>query len=205
MLKINKISKNSLGLAGLLPYILITAAVIGMVASFALTYDKFKVIQDPNYVPSCNINPVLSCGSVMKTEQASLLGVPNTLFGLVGFSALLTLGLILAAGTKVKRRVWVGAQIGATAGVIFIHYLFFQGVFRIGAICPWCFVVWMIVIPTFWYITLYNLREGHIKLGLSQKVKTFLLRHHGDILLFWYLLTFTVLLTRFWYYFKTLL
>ncbi len=205
MLKINKISKNSLRLTNILPYILIMAAVIGMVASFALTYDKFKVIQDPNYIPSCNINPVLSCGSVMKTEQASLLGVPNTLFGLVGFSALLTLGLILVAGTKVNSRVWIGAQVGATAGVIFMHYLFFQGVFRIGAICPWCFVVWMIVIPVFWYITLFNIREGYIKLGLSQKAKSFLLRHHGDILLLWYLLIFTLLITRFWYYFKTLI
>ena len=205
MLKINKISKNSLRLTNILPYILIMAAVIGMVASFALTYDKFKVIQDPNYIPSCNINPVLSCGSVMKTEQASLLGVPNTLFGLVGFSALLTLGLILVAGTKVNSRVWIGAQVGATAGVIFMHYLFFQGVFRIGAICPWCFVVWMIVIPVFWYITLFNIREGYIKLGLSQKAKSFLLRHHGDILLLWYLLIFTLLITRFWYYFKTLM
>jgi len=189
-----------------LPFILIVAGLIGGLASFALTYDKIQVLKNPDYVPNCNINPVLSCGSVMKTEQASLLGVPNTVFGLVAFSMLLTFGVLLASGIVVKRWIWIAAQIAALSGVIFMHYLFFQGVYRINAICPWCFVVWMITIPVFWYITVYNLREGIIRLPARLKpVNTFIQKYHGDVLLVWYLIIFGILLTHFWYYWSTLI
>jgi uncharacterized membrane protein len=198
--------KTKLTLPVVLPYLLIAAGIIGCLASFVLTYDKIQVLQNPGYQPACNINPILSCGSVMKTQQASLLGVPNTIFGLIAFSMLLTFGVLLAGGTAVKRWVWLGAQAAATAGVMFMHYLFFQGVFRINAICPWCFVVWMITIPVFWYITQYNLAVRHIQLpGAWSSVVAFARRHHGDILLVWFLMIFAILLQHFWYYWSTLL
>lgn len=190
----------------MLPYILIVAGIIGSIASFVLTYDKIHVLQNTNYEPSCNISPILSCGSVMKTEQASLFGVPNTVFGLVAYSMLFTFGVLLAGGAKVKKWVWLGAQVAAVAGVIFMHYLFFQGVYRINAICPWCFVVWMITIPTFWYISLYNLRERNIRLPAAlEPLSNFAQKHHGDVLLVWYLIIFVILIERFWYYWSTLL
>lgn len=189
-----------------LPYILIAAGIIGILASFVLTYDKIQVLTDKSYEPTCNINPILSCGSVMKTEQASLLGIPNTVFGLVAYSMLLTFGILLAGGAKVKRWVWIGAQLAATAGVIFMHYLFLQGVYRINAICPWCFIVWIITIPVFWYLTLYNLQEQNIKLPSSLAgVLPFLKKHHGDILFVWYLILVGILVQHFWYYWSTLI
>ena len=190
----------------ILPYIFIVVGIIGCIASFALTYDKIHVLQDPSYSPACNISPILSCGSVMKTEQANLLGVPNTIFGLIAFSMLFTFGVLLAAGAQVKRGIWLGAQLAALIGMIFMHYLFFQGVFRINAICPWCFVVWMITIPTFWYITIYNLKVENIRLrGKLKSASGFLQRHHGDMLGLWYLVIFGILLQHFWYYWSTLL
>lgn len=142
----------------------------------------------------------------MTTEQASLLGVPNTIFGLIAFSMLLTFGVLLAGGARVNKWVWIGAQAAATAGVLFMHYLFFQGVYVINAICPWCFVVWMITIPTFWYITLYNLQQRTFPLSThAAKITAGLKKHHGDILIIWYLIIFAILLQHFWYYWSTLL
>lgn len=186
-----------------LPYIFLIVGIIGCFASFALTYDKIQVLKDPSYVPSCNINPILSCGSVMKTEQASLLGVPNTIFGLMGFSALSTIGIALLAGATFRRWLWLAINAGAFLGFAFFLYLFFQGVYRINTICLYCFVVWMIMPPLLWYTTLYNLRERHIKLG-NTRLKSFLSRHHGDILITWYVFIFSLLLTHFWYYWRTL-
>ena len=185
---------------------MLIAGIIGCVVSFALTYDKIQVIKNPAYRPSCSINPILSCGSVMKTKQANLLGVPNTIFGLIGFSMLSAFGLALLAGAQFKRWLWNLINAGALAGFVFFVYLFFEGVFRIHAICPFCFVIWMIMPPVLWYVTLYNVREGNIKAQfISQRVKTWLFRHHGDVLAVWYVLIFLVLLTKFWYYWKTLL
>src|SRR5690606_18829800 len=163
--------QRQITLARALPYIFIIAGVVGLIASSVLTYDKIQVLKNPGYDPACNINPIFSCGSVMEKEQASLLGVPNTLFGLVAFTALITLGLLLASGAKIQKRLWQLVQISATGGVVFMHYLFFQAVYRINAICPWCFVVWMITIPVFWYTTLYVFREGHLK--ISKKLNSF--------------------------------
>ncbi len=194
--------KNRLRLV--LPYIFLLVGIIGSVSSFVLTYDKIHLLKDPTYVPSCNINPILSCGSVMKTEQASLLGVPNSLFGLMAFSALTVLGLVLLTRAVLSRWLWLLINGAAFAGFAFFLYLFFQGVYRINAICPYCFVIWMIMPPLLWYTTLYNISEGHINLP-STKIKLFLNKHHGDILTVWYLFIFSLLLTHFWYYWRTVL
>lgn len=198
--------KSTLTLKDTIPYILIFTSIVGLLASFVLTYDKIQLLKDVNYSPSCNINPILSCGSVMNEEQASLLGVPNTIFGLVSFSMLLTFGIILASGAKMARWIWQGAQIVSTVGLVFMHYLFFQGVYRINAICPWCFVTWMIVIPTFWYITLYNIREKNIIIkGNLLKIAKFAEINHGNILIVWYLIIIGILIQHFWYYWSTLI
>ena len=198
--------EKSNNLDKVLPYILIIAGLLGLAASFALTHDKILVLQNPLYDPACNINPILSCGSVMKTEQASLLGVPNTIFGLMGFTALITFGVLLLAGAKIRKWAWLLVQLAATLGVVFMHYLFFQGVYRINAICPWCFVTWMVTIPIFIYVTLYNLRHGYIKLsGKFSHFGSWANRNHVNILLSWYTVILLILLQHFWYYWKTLI
>jgi uncharacterized membrane protein len=191
-----------------LPYLLVIGGTIGLVASFALTYDKIQLLQHADYKPSCNLNPVFSCGSVMKTPQATLFGIPNTIFGLVAFTMVTTLGAVLLAGATFKRWLWQAAQFVATVGIVFMHYLFFEAVFRIHAICPWCFLVWMVTIPIFFSLTLYNIRENN--LGLSQNaplraVAAFIDRYTMDLLILWYLIIFAILLIRFWYYWQTLL
>jgi hypothetical protein len=142
----------------------------------------------------------------MKTQQASVFGVPNTIFGLMAFSMLIMLGLVLAQGAVLKKRLWLAINLGALAGFLGFIYLYFQAVFRIHAICPYCFVVWLIVPPILWYTTLYNLQSNNLKLKfLKPEVKSWVLRHHGDILISWYLLFFGILLYRFWYYWSTLI
>ncbi len=198
--------KKQITLQQTLPYIFIIAGIVGCIAAFALTYDKIQVLKSSSYIPSCNINPILSCGSVMKTEQASLLGVPNTIFGLMGFTALIVVGAVLATGSKLRKELWLIINAAALAGFGFFVYLFFQGVYRINAVCPFCFAVWMVVPPVLWYTTLYNLREGNFGSKLAKgKTNQFMQKHHGDIMLTWYLFVFGLLLTHFWYYWKTLI
>lgn len=194
---------KKLTLDTVLPYILLFGSIVGIIAAFALTYDKIQVLHDANYKPSCNLNPVLSCGSVMKSNQANLFGMPNTIYGLMGFSALATISGLLIMGVRLPRKAWFGIQAGVTAGLAFVIYLFFQGVFRIHAICPFCFLIWITMPPMFWYTTVYNLREKYIPSPAG--VRTFVLKHHGDILLVWYLVFFGILLAKFWYYWSTLL
>ena len=143
----------------------------------------------------------------MNSKQASIHGIPNPFFGMVIFSMLVMFSLALLSGAVLKRWLWVAAQVAATVGVIFMHYLFFEAVFRIHSICPWCFVTWMVTIVIFFGITIYNLRMGylsHSRFKYSKKLGDFVHRHSNDVLVLWYLIIIGILIIKFWYYWKTL-
>lgn len=202
-------TKKELALERTWPYILTIGGMVGFIAAFALTIEKFALLKDPSYVPSCNLSPLLSCGSVMKTEQASAFGFANSIIGLAGFAVVTTIGIMLFAGvdaSKVKRWFWLGLQAGTIFGIGFITWLQYQSIFTIGALCPYCMVVWAVTIPIFVYTTLYNLRTGVIATPAScKRLVAFLQRHHGDILVVWFGLITLVILNHFWYYWKTLI
>jgi hypothetical protein len=67
-------------------------------------------------------------------------------------------------------------------------------------------IVWVSTIPMFWYVTLYNFREGHLSAGRQwQGAINFAQRHHLDILIVWLLIIVLLILKRFWYYWSTVI
>lgn len=176
-------------------------SVLGLAASFTLAIDKVKILQDPSYEPSCNFNPVLSCGSVMVTDQASAFGFPNPYLGIMGFAIMLTVGVVLAAKVSLPRWIWGGAALGSVLGAIFINWLAYQSLYRIGALCPWCMVVWVVTMPmAIWFVlaALARLDSPGI-----QRVAAALWTWRFTILAAWYLLVFVLILIRFWDYWST--
>jgi uncharacterized membrane protein len=148
-------------------WILVVCGLIGLVAAIELIIQKISVLSDPDFVPNCDINPVLSCGSVINTEQASLFGFPNPVLGVIGFTVVIMFGALLFAGLELPRSMWLGLNIGALAGMAFVVWLVIQSLYVIGALCPWCMVVWAITIPIFWQVTTDNLASGRLNLGKS--------------------------------------
>lgn len=148
-------------------WILIVGGVIGIVASIELIIQKISVLSNPDFVPNCDINPVLSCGSVINTEQASLFGFPNPVLGVIGFTIVIMFGTLLLTGVELPRAMWVGLNLGALAGMFFVIWLVGQSLYVIGALCPWCMVVWAVTIPIFWQVTIDNLASGRLSLGKS--------------------------------------
>ncbi|MDG4857812.1 vitamin K epoxide reductase family protein [Streptomyces sp. T-3] len=143
-----------------LSLLLLIAGALGTLASAVLTYDRIESLASPTFVPSCNINSVLSCGDVMETWQGNLLGFPNMLIGIPAFAALAGLAVALLAGAALPRRVWLGLWAGVTGAFVFVVWLITQCLYVIGALCPWCMVIWALVIPLFWYVTVHALRTG---------------------------------------------
>lgn len=172
----------------------------GLAAAFALTVDKIRLLEDPTFKPSCDLNPVLSCGSVIVTDQASVFGFPNPLMGVVGFSVVVTLGVLLATGTRLPSWVMAGLAVGATLGLGFVHWLAFQSLYRIGALCPWCLVVWAVTIPIAVWSVLLALRTR-----TDSRLVELLWSVRYLIVLAWYLLVVVLALVRFWDYWRTLL
>lgn len=137
---------------------LVVTAVIGLIASLDLSIEKIKKLENPGHVLSCDFNPFFSCGSVMNFWQAQLFGFPNQLIGIAAFIFPLLLGVLLISRTDIPRWVMVGLLIGLTGGVALVIFLFVSSIFVIGIGCPWCIVVWTVVIPM-WFIT-----AGHLAL-----------------------------------------
>ena len=182
---------------------ILLAGIIGEVAAFVLTVEKVRQLQNPSYVPSCSINPVLSCGSIMVTKQASLFGFPNPLIGIVSFTLVIVTGVLAWSKVRIPQWYWVGLLIGTTLGAVFVHWLIFQSLYEIGKLCPWCMVVWSVTIPTFLFVTVRNLHA----FGLVERSRAvgFVARNHGLVLMVWVLTIVALIVIRFWdEYFSTL-
>lgn len=146
-------------------WILVIGGIIGIIAAIELIIQKIAVLSNPDFVPNCDINPVLSCGSVINTEQASLFGFPNPVLGVIGFTVVVMFGALLFAGVELPRSMWLGLNLGALAGMVFVVWLIGQSLYVIGALCPWCMVVWAVTIPIFWQVTTDNLASKRLSFG----------------------------------------
>lgn len=186
--------------------LLIIGGLLGLFASFTLLVDKIEILKDPGFQPICNINPVFSCSSVMKSSQSELFGVPSTIFGIIGYTATIVTGIVILAGATLKRWYWLAFNIGQVGAIGFVIWLFTQSVFELKTICLFCMLTWFSTIPLFWYTTVYNLREGHIVFPARMKrVNDFIQTHHGDIIAVFYVIFIAIILKEFWYYWETLL
>jgi len=147
-------------------------ASVGLLASFTLSNEKIELLKDPNAVLSCSLNVVLNCASVIKSWQATAFGFPNSFIGLMAYPVLITLAVGYFAGARYKKWFLLGAQAGALLGLVFAYWLFFQSVFVIQVLCPWCLLVTFSTTMIFEAITRYNLRENNFNFSqqLHQKI-----------------------------------
>ncbi|MFP5021876.1 vitamin K epoxide reductase family protein [Pseudonocardia phyllosphaerae] len=190
-----------------LPWLLVVGGAIGLAAALSLSYERVQQLIDPNYVPACSLNPVISCGSVMSTPQAAFFwGVPNSMLGIAAFAVVVTSGVVLLTGARLPLWYWAGLTVGAILGTVFVHYLIFQSIYRIGALCPWCMGVWLVTIPIAWYSLLATAdRAGDRLPGPARSVLNAVSAYHAVPVVLWYLVVATLAVTRFWDYFSTLL
>ncbi|MER7517486.1 vitamin K epoxide reductase family protein [Streptomyces sp. NPDC126499] len=143
-----------------LAWLLVITGAAGLLASWVITLDKFKLLEDPNFTPACSLNPIVSCGGVMKSEQAAAFGFPNPMLGLVTYAVVVALGVGLLAGARYRRWYWLGLNAGTLFGVGFCTWLMIQSLYEINALCLWCCLAWVATLVMFWYTTSHNVRRG---------------------------------------------
>jgi uncharacterized membrane protein len=193
---------KKLSLERVLPYILIVGGAIGSISSLIITNDKFTLLQHPGTKFACDLNPVISCGSVMQSTQAHVFGFMNPYIGLLGFPMLLSVGVAMLAGARFRRWFWVAMLAGVSLGIIFAYWLLFESIYRIKALCPYCLAVDVTLTTIFWYLLLYV--GGKAYGNLSQQARRALhfgRKHHLDILLLWFIVVIAIILNHFWYYY----
>jgi uncharacterized membrane protein len=187
----------------LVGWVLTVGGLLGGAAAFVLIVEKIALLRDPAYTPSCSINPILSCGSVMNTPQAEVFGFPNPLLGVALFPLVVATGVAALGGIRLPRWWWLGLQAGTIFGIALVHWLFVQSLYRIGALCPYCMVVWVVTIVVFSYTTLRNVDRGHLPVPATWRLA--ITRLHTAIPVAWLLILTLLVGEAFWTYWRTLL
>ncbi|WP_149183838.1 vitamin K epoxide reductase family protein [Streptomyces sp. TRM49041] len=151
---------RAIGASRAFAWMLVVTGAAGLLAAWVITLDKFKLLEDPTFTPGCSLNPVVSCGSIMQSDQASVFGFPNPMLGLVAYGMVIAIGAGLLAGARHRRWYWLGLNAGTLFGVGFCTWLMQQSLYEINALCLWCCLAWVATIVMFWYVTSHNIRQG---------------------------------------------
>ena len=175
------------------------AGIVGLIASATLLVEKIEMLKDPTFVPSCSINPVVACGSVINTPQASIFGPPNPLIGVAAFCVVIVTGVLAVAKVPLPRWYWVGLMIGTGLGVVFVHWLKYETLYAIGALCPYCMLAWAVTIPLFVVVTSIALQPL-----AGNRVARTLYNWRWPLVALWFTWVILEILVRFWDYWSTL-
>src|SRR5699024_8265358 len=165
--------------------VLITG-VLGTFASLELMLDHIRILADPAFTPACDINPLIACGIFLQSWQAKVFGIPNPVLGLLTFPVLLTTGVLLASRVRLPRWYWRCLLAGATLGIAFVTWLQVAAITQIGALCPYCLVVWAVVIPFFVHTVAATMASGALPAG--EGLRSFVTKNAWLITVLWYLL-----------------
>ena len=138
------------------------SSLVSLTASFVLSVDALELARNPGADLTCNINSVISCGTVGATWQANLLGFPNAYLGLIAEPVVITIAVASLAKVKFPRGFMLAAQIVYTIGLVFAYWLFYQSMFHINALCPWCLLVTLSTTLVFSSLTHVNIRDNNL-------------------------------------------
>ncbi|WP_070435012.1 vitamin K epoxide reductase family protein [Corynebacterium sp. HMSC28B08] len=145
--------------------LMLVLAAIGLWFSTLIMYDKIKLVLDSSFTPACTLNDVVSCSDVMASSQASAFGFPNPFIGMIGFPVVMTIAVVLLVGARLPRWLWWSVVVGLGLAVVFVHWLAFQAIFNIVALCPWCMVVWSVTLPLFVMSLTHTVRQSRRQRG----------------------------------------
>lgn len=140
---------------------------VALTAAFVLSVEKIQLLEHPQTILSCSINLVLDCSKVMQTWQSHVFGFPNMFIGLMAYSMIVLIAVLGLSGVKFPRWFLIATNIGYLIGAIFAYWLFFQSIYAIQILCPWCLIVTFSTTLILATMTSYNLRDNTF--GFSKK------------------------------------
>ena len=178
-------------------WVLAVGGAIGMFAAVVLSADKVGLLQDQiagkQKDLSCDLSAFVSCSSVIASSESEAFGFPNSFIGIAGFAGVLMLGVLLIAKVELPRFVWLGLQAGALFGIGFVTWLQYQSIYDIGKLCPYCMVVWTVMIPIFVNVTAATLRRFAPQGAITRFVSNWTLM----IVLLWYVVVASAIWFKF--------
>ena len=195
--------RQKIKIATLFPYLLLVFGFTGAGASVIISIEKQELLKHPKTVLACDLNPIYSCGNVIDSKRSALLGIPNELIGIMMFTGIFTVGLLLLAGAKPKEWFFKIFMAGMTLFSAMTIFLWHESVYVIGSLCIFCSSVWF----SGWAITMalftYTYDKGFYTKAQKDvaEVLAFIRKYNVAV----WALTITILvaftLNHFWYYY----
>lgn len=123
--------------------VMLIGAIIGAIASMALSVDSLILASQPTRLLGCDVNGRISCSSVARSWQSHIIrlwgtSVPNAFFGLILMGVFIGFTAALVFGYRPCKPVVALFTIGMICCVVFAGWLLASSVFMIKVVCPWC-------------------------------------------------------------------
>jgi hypothetical protein len=118
----------------------------------------------------------------------------------MAYSVIVTFALAGLFGVKFPRWWLIKANVGFLLGLIFAYWLFFQSLYDIQVLCPWCLIVTAATTLIFSSMLHYNLRANTFKFKkeINDRIQRFLKGgYHQMIVLAWIALMVVLVFLKF--------
>ncbi|OGF31156.1 hypothetical protein A2300_03945 [Candidatus Falkowbacteria bacterium RIFOXYB2_FULL_35_7] len=123
-------------------FIMVFLGLLGLLTSLYLVQHHYALAQESHF---CDFSKTVSCTVISQSAYAELFHMPVALYGVFWFIVFLTIVFFV---WRKKHSVKKALLLWSSTGVLFIFYLFYAE-WRVGAICPWCTLVHLIVLLLF--------------------------------------------------------
>lgn len=162
-----------------------------MVAMTWQASERVAMLKNPTATLSCNLNPIVDCGTVLGNKLSALFGFPNAFIGMIVFAMLALSGLFMLLGTKPNKAYRNIVMLLSTILLGFSVWFFTVSLYVIGKVCIFCVVGWIVSIPIFVY-SLANWRDVS-----KSKLSGFVQKNHLNIIVAVYALMLVMYLLKF--------
>lgn len=180
--------------------IMLVFGVTGLIASFVLSVEEIYLLKNPDAVLSCSFNLVLNCAAVMQTWQATAFGFPNMLIGLMGFPIVIIIALLGLSRVAFPRWFAMGMELGILFWTGFAYWLFFNSVYVVQVLCPWCLIVTFSMTMLLAASTYYTVRKNTFQVSEStlKPIRAFLDKGYYQLVIAcWVVLMIALVILKF--------
>jgi len=179
------------------PTILVYGSLVGLIAAFWQATERIYMLKNPGAELSCNLSPVVDCGSVLDDTYAAVLGPPNAFIGMVFFTLLFAFGLQRISGGSWTSLVAKFNLVFSVIIMLFSVWFYAVSIYAIGKICIFCVFIWFVSIPIGIYAIKDYLENKKGLSGFKLSLSKFLNKHHFTLLVMVYATMITLFFLEF--------
>lgn len=143
-------------------WVVLVAGLLGVLASVQLLLAEKALLQNPDQILRCDLNPIVGCSQwIGEWQNEVFFGISNAMIGLTFFAGVSALGFVLVSGGRFGRWLWQLWTIAHSLGIIWIFWFGYQSFAVENRLCPWCFLTWLVNLTLFVVVWTRSLQSGH--------------------------------------------